>query len=95
MTTATDRTLSLAESYAWCQSLARRRAGNFYFSFLTLPRDRFRDMCVLYAFMRVCDDLGDDETIVPSVRAAQLFDWREKLRCALDGLRSWDRETCR
>jgi phytoene synthase len=84
MTTTAARTISLAESYAWCQSLARRRAGNFYFSFLTLPRERFRDMCVLYAYMRMCDDLGDNELVSPQERAAQLFDWREKLRQALE-----------
>jgi phytoene synthase len=41
-------------------------------------------MCALYGFMRVCDDLGDDETVSPVERAAQLVDWREKLRMALE-----------
>jgi len=83
MTTTTQTDISLAESYAWCQSLAKRRAGNFYYSFLTLPRDRFRDMCVLYAYMRVCDDLGDNFSIPLADRAARLVDWREQLTAAL------------
>ena len=37
----------LDESFAWCKSLTKRTAGNFYFSFLTLPADQLRDMCVL------------------------------------------------
>ena len=79
---------ALAKSYAWCKSLSRRRAGNFYFSFLTLPADRFRDMCVLYAFMRVCDDLGDDESRPVAERGSLLEDWRRQLDAALNGERT-------
>jgi phytoene synthase len=71
-------TPTLAESYDCCRALARRTGRNFYYSFLTLPRDKFRAMCVLYSFMRVTDDLGDDET--PGVdRAAALERWRSEL----------------
>lgn len=71
-------TPTLEDSYEYCHLLTRRTARNFYYSFLTLPRDRFRAMCVLYAFMRVTDDLGDDET--PGVdRAAALERWRSEL----------------
>ena len=52
---------SVAESYDYCRALARRTARNFYYSFLALPRDRQPAMCVLYAFMRVTDDLGDSD----------------------------------
>ncbi len=69
---------SVAESYDHCRALARQTARNFYYSFLTLPRDRLRPMCVLYSFMRVTDDLGDSDR--PSaVRAAQLENWHENL----------------
>ena len=84
-------TLSLKQSYAWCKTLSRRRAGNFYFSFLTLPADRFRDMCALYAFMRICDDLGDDEHLSATIRAANLDAWHASLTRALDG-ESFDHE---
>lgn len=77
-------TLPLRESYAWCRSLSRRRADNFYFSFWTLPTDRFRDMCVLYAYMRICDDLGDDESVSADERDGRLRQWRENLDAALD-----------
>lgn len=76
-------TVSLEESYAWCRSLARRTAGNFYFSFLTLPADRLRDMCVLYAFMRVSDDIGDDDRVPVSRRIEELASWRHSLERAL------------
>jgi phytoene synthase len=75
--------LPVAESYDYCRLLARRTARNFYYSFLTLPRDRLRAMCVLYAFMRVTDDLGDSDESEP-VRAAALANWRESLLRARD-----------
>jgi phytoene synthase len=76
-------TVSLDESFTYCKSLARRTAGNFYFSFLTLPSDRFRDMCALYAFMRVSDDLGDDDQLPTDQRAENLRRWRTSLETAL------------
>ena len=50
---------SLSASYAWCERLARRQAGNFYHAFRLLPAAQRRAMCALYAFMRVSDDLTD------------------------------------
>ena len=77
--------VALAESFAYCRSLTRRRAGNFYFSFLTLPRERFRAMCALYGFMRLCDDIGDDPHSSPARKRAQLTHWRHALEEALEG----------
>jgi phytoene synthase len=74
----------LAESYRHCVSVARTQARNFYFSFVTLPSDRRRAMCVVYAFMRHCDDLTD-EAAIPEERAARLAEWRGALDRALSG----------
>lgn len=76
---------SLADSYAYCQALARDTGRNFYFSFLTLPRRMFRDMCVLYAFMRHTDDLGDAHDLDPAERQRRLRAWRGELDRALQG----------
>ena len=78
-------TVSIDDSVAWCRRLSRRTAGNFYFSFLTLPRECFQDMCVLYAFMRLSDDLGDDASLPVEERARRLEQWRIDLRRALAG----------
>ncbi len=78
-------TNALDESFAWCQSLTKRTAGNFYFSFLTLPPHQLRDMCVLYAFMRVTDDLGDDLALSVEQRQTALQNWRQELDAALAG----------
>ena len=75
---------TLAESYAYCERLARREAGNFYHAFRLLPRPQRRAMCALYAFMRVADDLSDGPEPVPEKRVL-LDDWRRRLDAALVG----------
>ncbi|MBI3207842.1 MAG: phytoene/squalene synthase family protein [Candidatus Solibacter usitatus] len=69
-------------SYAWCADVARRRAKNFYPSFLLLDARRRRSMCAVYAFMRVCDDLSDE----PGEKTMEVFeDWRVQMQSALQG----------
>ena len=75
----------LCKSFSWCKSLAKKTSGNFYFSFRTLPADQLRDMCVLYAFMRVTDDLGDDAEQPTEIRRANLLHWRKDVEAALSG----------
>lgn len=74
----------LHSSYAHCRQLTRRTAGNFYYSFLVLPREKRQAMSALYAFSRVTDDLGDNDQPVETRRAA-LANWRRALDRALDG----------
>lgn len=71
----------LETSYSHCEAVARRRARNFYYSFLALPAPKRRAMCALYAFMRECDDRSDGE------RASResLGEWRAQLGAALQG----------
>jgi len=76
--------VQLKASYARCQSVSRRAAGNFYYSFLVLPRDKRRAMCALYAFLRHTDDLGDSAEPAEA-RRAKLSAWRESLAAAFDG----------
>lgn len=75
--------LSLSHSYAYCQHLAKQTAGNFYYSFLALRKEQFRAMCVLYAYMRNVDDLGDDPQRSFEERLASLREWRSELQQAL------------
>jgi phytoene synthase len=77
-------TTAVADSYAYCERLARREAGNFYHAFRLLPRPQRRAMCALYAFMRVADDLSDGPESIPEKRAL-LDDWRRRLDWALAG----------
>src|SRR5271154_931441 len=75
--------MKIEESYAWCTRLAQAQAKNFYYSFLLLSKPRRRAMCAIYAFMRYCDDLSDDEGIAD--RAGAITQWRRDLEAALAG----------
>jgi phytoene synthase len=74
--------VSLADSYAYCERLARREAGNFYHAFRILPAEQRRSMCALYAFLRIADDLSDGPEDV-AVKRQLLADWRRQFVDAL------------
>lgn len=71
----------LERSYAWCEDVARKRAKNFYYSFVLLSREQKNAMCAVYAFMRYCDDLSDE---AGATRTA-IEQWRTALTEALAG----------
>ena len=71
----------LEESWRYCERVARRRARNFYYSFLALPAEKRRAMCALYAFMRECDDRSDGA----GASLEKLADWRAQTEAALAG----------
>jgi phytoene synthase len=73
--------LSLEQSYAYCRRVARTRARNFYYSFILLSSEQKDAMCAMYAFMRFCDDLSDEDG---ATRGA-LARWRAELDAALEG----------
>lgn len=78
--------VSVEQSYRICRDVARRRAKNFYYSFLLLEKPQRHAMCAIYAFMRRCDDITDD----PSADKARLPEtvalWRLELNRALAGI---------
>jgi 15-cis-phytoene synthase len=68
-------------SYDYCRRVARKRAKNFYYSFLLLSAQQRSGMCAIYAFMRYCDDLSDE----PGATRAAIERWRAQLENALEG----------
>lgn len=74
----------LPAAYEQCRKIARRTAGNFYYSFLVLPRTQRLAMCALYTFFRFTDDLGDEPAPLKDRRDA-LVAWRAMLDRALQG----------
>jgi phytoene synthase len=68
-------------SYEYCRRVARRRAKNFYYSFILLSRPQRNAMCAIYAFMRYCDDLSDE----PGATRAAIDKWRAEMEAALAG----------
>ena len=71
-------------SYRYCREVARKRARNFYYSFVVLPREKRDAMCAVYAFMRYCDDIADDPDLRLD-RAKMLEAWRRSLDNAAEG----------
>lgn len=69
---------ALEQSYQFCRALAKRSGSNFYLSFLLLPRKKSDALCVIYAFMRHCDDLVDSAADLDSARQ-QLAQLRAQL----------------
>ena len=74
----------LLDSYCYCRKVAKQRAGNFYYSFMVLPREKSNAMCAVYAFMRYCDDIADDPSIGRN-KTLMLEKWRESLENAAAG----------
>jgi phytoene synthase len=51
--------LDLREAERFCQRMARREAGNFYWGFVSLPREQRVAIYALYDFARQVDDEAD------------------------------------
>jgi 15-cis-phytoene synthase len=77
--------IPVEQSYRYCRGIARRRAKNFYYSFLLLDRPQRDAMCAIYAFMRECDDLSDDPSADKSKLPERVAIWRLELNRALAG----------
>ncbi len=77
-------TVPLEESFAWCRGVTRRRARNFYYSFVLMRRAERDALSAVYAFMRYCDDVCDDCSDPAEARAA-LEHWRRDMNAALAG----------
>lgn len=75
----------LVVAYSVCRSITRTAAKNFYYSFLVLPRRKREALCAVYAFMRRCDDISDDNSAPISDRRSKLADWLDALQNAAAG----------
>ena len=63
MTLSLTRTdpFTLARSQNYCEQLTRAQARNFYYGLKLLPEPKRSAMFALYAYMRLVDDIADDE----------------------------------
>ncbi len=76
---------ALEDSFAYCRRVTRKRARNFYYSFILLRREEHDAACALYAFMRYCDDLSDEPEAEDSGARGRMGQWRADLENALQG----------
>src|SRR5207247_3061617 len=73
------RTVTTAQAYAEVERLTRKRARNFAYGIMVLPREKRRAIAAIYAWARRVDDIADGDLPVNEKRA-QL----ESLRSALN-----------
>jgi len=68
----------LARSYEECYRVARESHSNFYYAFFLLPKSRRDGLAALYAFMRLIDDVADENDDA-SAKQRALAKWRAAL----------------
>jgi 15-cis-phytoene synthase len=74
----------VSASYRFSEKVARERARNFYYSFITLPPEKRRAFCAVYAFMRACDDVADGPQAA-EIKREHLANWHRDLDAAMAG----------
>ncbi|MFZ3265098.1 MAG: phytoene/squalene synthase family protein [Terriglobales bacterium] len=72
-------------AYSVCRSIARSAAKNFYYGFWVLPPRKRNALAAVYAFMRRCDDITDDNALSIEDRQKKLAEWLDKVHRALAG----------
>ena len=60
--------------------ITRESKSNLALAFVSLGRERRRDITVFYAFCRVIDDVADDVDLTVEEKRRRLDQWRESLR---------------
>ena len=78
-------TSQLDVAYSVCRHIARSAARNFYYGFAVLPRPKRNSLSAVYAFMRRCDDIADDNTLTFYERRNKLAEWLDTVHRALAG----------
>src|SRR5207248_2502135 len=67
---ASRRQMSVDAAYAEVQRVTRKRARNFAYGIMVLPREKRRAIAAIYAFARRVDDIADGELPEADRRAA-------------------------
>jgi phytoene synthase len=77
---------SLARSRDYCEQLTRAKARNFYYGLKLLPEAKRQAMFAIYAYMRLVDDIADEEDgrTLPQ-RVSDLEGWRIQTHAVLEG----------
>src|SRR5882724_9826082 len=75
---------TVANSYEECHRIARASHSNFYYAFFLLPKPKRDALAALYAFMRLVDDVSDEnQSLLTKQRG--LAKWRAAFDEAVTG----------
>src|SRR5436305_11934977 len=66
-------------------TISRQSKSNLALAFISLGRERKRDITVFYAFCRVIDDIADSAKFTPEEKRMRLAKWRQMLRTDAPG----------
>ncbi len=66
-------------------TITRQSKSNLALAFISLGRERKRDIIVFYAFCRVIDDIADSAELSVAEKQASLVKWRQMLRAVAPG----------
>ena len=80
--------MTAAEAYAEVERITRRRARNFAYGIMVLPRPKRRAIAAIYAFARLVDDLADGD-LPNAEKRARLEALHEALDAPPDGDALW------
>jgi phytoene synthase len=76
--------VDLPQSRAYCEQITRTYARNFYYGLRLLPAAKRDAMYALYAWMRLVDDIADDEDVgTIEQRTHELEAWRNTTHAVL------------
>ena len=66
-------------------TITRQSNSNLALAFISLGRERRRDITIFYAFCRVIDDIVDSSELNVAAKRLQLAEWRNVLRAVAPG----------
>jgi len=82
--TAPHLSSTISQSYEECHRIARASQSNFYYAFFLLPKPKRDALAALYAFMRLVDDVSDEnQSLLAKQRG--LAKWRAAFDEAVTG----------
>ncbi|MBI5463834.1 MAG: squalene synthase HpnC [Ignavibacteriales bacterium] len=81
-----SRRWSVADSFAFCERLARTHYENFPVASWLLPRDKRKYVAAIYAFARIADDFADEPGYTLAERVDGLTQWRSELEQCREGV---------
>jgi phytoene synthase len=64
-------------------AITRQSKSNLALAFISLDRERKRDITIFYAFCRVVDDIADSPELSVTEKRVRLAKWRQMLRVAV------------
>ncbi len=76
-------------------TITRQSKSNLALAFISLGRERKRDIIVFYAFCRVIDDIADSTELTLAQKQLRLTKWRQMLQAAAPGELSLARDVRR